>query len=120
MSDMSHILPRRVHGPAPVDRPVVRIEDDVDHNRFDLFVDDELVGILGYRFGEGDDGGVGPVVALMHTVVKEEYGDRGWAGVLVRASLNTARDRQWRIVPICTYVRRYLAQHEEFMDLVVE
>lgn len=120
MSDMSHILPRRVHGPAPVDRPAVRIEDDVDHNRFDLFVDDELVGILGYRFGEGDDGGVGPVVALMHTVVKEEYGDRGWAGVLVRASLNTARDRQWRIVPICTYVRRYLAQHEEFMDLVVE
>lgn len=120
MSDMSHILPRRVQGPAPVDRPVVRIEDDVDHNRFDLFVDDELVGILGYRFGEGGDGGVGPVVALMHTVVKEEYGDRGWAGVLVRASLNTARDRQWRIVPICTYVRRYLAQHEEFIDLVVE
>ncbi|MDV8078708.1 GNAT family N-acetyltransferase [Rhodococcus sp. IEGM 1370] len=114
---MSHILPRRVTGPAPVDRPVVRIEDDVDHNRFDLFVDDELVGILGYRFGEGDDG---PVVALMHTVVKEEYGDRGWAGVLVRASLNTARDRQWRIVPICTYVRRYLAQHEEFLDLIAE
>lgn len=120
MSDMSHILPRRVTGPAPVDRPVVRIEDDVDHNRFDLFVDDELVGILGYRFGGGDDGGVGPVVALMHTVVKEEYGDRGWAGVLVRASLNTARDRQWRIVPICTYVRRYLAQHEEFLDLIAE
>jgi hypothetical protein len=120
ISDMSHILPRRNREAAPLDRPVVRIEDDVDHNRFDLFVDDELVGILGYRFGEGDDGGVGPVVALMHTVVKEEYGDRGWAGVLVRASLNTARDRQWRIVPICTYVRRYVAQHEEFLDLIVE
>lgn len=120
ISDMSHILPRRTREAAPLDRPVVRIEDDVDHNRFDLFVDDELVGILGYRFGEGDDGGVGPVVALMHTVVKEEYGDRGWAGVLVRASLNTARDRQWRIVPICTYVRRYVAQHEEFLDLIVE
>lgn len=120
ISDMSHILPRRTRETAPLDRPVVRIEDDVDHNRFDLFVDDELVGILGYRFGEGDDGGVGPVVALMHTVVKEEYGDRGWAGVLVRASLNTARDRQWRIVPICTYVRRYVAHHEEFLDLIVQ
>ncbi|OZC97280.1 N-acetyltransferase [Rhodococcus sp. 06-235-1A] len=116
---MSHIIPRRIDTVIPVERPVVRIEDDVDHNRFDLFVDDELVGILGYRFGDGDVG-ENRVVALMHTVVKEEYGDRGWAGVLVRASLNTARDRQWRIVPICTYVRRYLAQHQEFLDLIVE
>ena len=116
---MSHIISRRSAPAAPIERPVVRIEDDVDHSRFDLFVDDELVGILGYRFGDGDVG-EGCVVALMHTVVKEEYGDRGWAGVLVRASLNTARDRQWRIVPICTYVRRYLAQHEEFLDLIAE
>ncbi|MDI9897521.1 GNAT family N-acetyltransferase [Rhodococcus sp. IEGM 1381] len=116
---MSHIISRRSVPSTPVERPVVRIEDDVDHSRFDLFVDDELVGILGYRFGDGDVGD-GRVVALMHTVVKEEYGDRGWAGVLVRASLNTARDRQWRIVPICTYVRRYLAQHEEFLDLIAE
>ncbi|MDV6262870.1 GNAT family N-acetyltransferase [Rhodococcus yunnanensis] len=116
---MSHIISRHSVPATPVERPVVRIEDDVDHSRFDLFVDDELVGILGYRFGDGDVGD-GRVVALMHTVVKEEYGDRGWAGVLVRASLNTARDRQWRIVPICTYVRRYLAQHEEFLDLIAE
>jgi len=116
---MSHIISRRSVPATPVERPVVRIEDNVDHSRFDLFVDDELVGILGYRFGDGD-AGEGRVVALMHTVVKEEYGDRGWAGVLVRASLNTARDRQWRIVPICTYVRRYLAQHEEFLDLIAE
>ncbi|MFI8568485.1 GNAT family N-acetyltransferase [Rhodococcus sp. NPDC078407] len=116
---MSHIISRRSATQPPVERPVVLIEDDADHSRFDLFVDDELVGILGYRFGDGNAGD-NPVVALMHTVVKEEYGDRGWAGVLVRASLNTARDRQWRIVPICTYVRRYLAQHEEFMDLIAE
>ncbi|MCZ4521451.1 GNAT family N-acetyltransferase [Rhodococcus ruber] len=116
---MSHIISRRSIPAAPVERPVVRIEDDADHSRFDLFVDDELVGILGYRFGDGDAGD-SCVVALMHTVVKEEYGDRGWAGVLVRASLNTARDRQWRIVPICTYVRRYLAQHEEFLDLIAD
>jgi hypothetical protein len=118
---MSHIIHRRSDAAIPVERPSVRIEDNADHNRFDLFVDDDLVGILGYRFGDGDDAaGDESVVALMHTVVKEEYGDRGWAGVLVRASLNTARDRDWRIVPICTYVRRYLAQHPEFLDLVVD
>lgn len=92
----------------------VRIEDNQAHCRFDLFVGEELVGILGYRDAEGD------AVAFMHTVVKEEFGDRGWAAVLVRASLNTARDRSWRIVPICTYVRGYLAKNPEFLDLVAE
>ncbi len=37
----------------------------------------------------------------------------GWRKIVVG-------DRDWRIVPICTYVRRYLAQHPEFLDLVVE
>lgn len=90
----------------------VRIEDNAARNRFDLFVADELIGILGYR--DADEG----AKAFMHTVVKEEFGDRGWAAVLVRGALNTARDRGWRIVPICTYVRRYLARNPEFLDLV--
>ncbi len=94
-------------------RAAVRIEDNCDNNRFDLFVRDELIGSLGYR--ATDEG----AVAFMHTVVKEEFGDRGWAGVLVRGALNTARDREWSIVPICTFVRRYLTRNPEFVDLVV-
>lgn len=90
----------------------VRIEDNAAYSRFDLFVGDDLIGILGYRDADDDS------VAFMHTVVKEEFGDRGWAGVLVRGALNTARDRGWRIVPICTYVRRYLARNPEYLDLV--
>ncbi|MGA9871183.1 MAG: GNAT family N-acetyltransferase [Rhodococcus sp. (in: high G+C Gram-positive bacteria)] len=99
---------------APTATAAVRIEDNVTHNRFDLFVADELVGILGYR-----DAGDG-TIAFMHTVVKEDFGDRGWAGVLVRGALNTAHDRGWRIVPICTYVRRYLARNPELLDLVAD
>ncbi|MDJ0393252.1 GNAT family N-acetyltransferase [Rhodococcus sp. G-MC3] len=92
----------------------VRIEDNAAHNRFDLFVADELIGILGYR--DADDG----AIAFMHTVVKEEFGDSGWAGVLVRGALNTAQDRGWSIVPICTYVRRYLARNPEYLGLVAD
>lgn len=98
--------------PSPDVAATVRIEDNSAHNRFDLFVADELIGILGYR--ELDDG----TIAFMHTVVKEEFGDRGWAGILVRGAMNTAQDRGWRIVPICTYVRRYLARNPEFLGLV--
>ncbi|OZC51705.1 N-acetyltransferase [Rhodococcus sp. RS1C4] len=91
----------------------VRIVDNAEHHRFDLFVGGELIGILGYRRSGSD-----AAVAFMHTVVTEDFGDRGWAGVLVRGALNTARDRGWSILPVCTYVQRYLARNPEFLDLV--
>ncbi|MFF0817360.1 GNAT family N-acetyltransferase [Rhodococcus sp. NPDC003318] len=123
---------RRHNGPvrAPVtvrraDPARAQVEDDPAHSRFDLWVDDELVGILGYRcLGVGGVGGVdgapedGCRVALMHTVIKEEHGGRGWAAVLVHEVLEEARVRRWRVHPVCTYVQRYLGTHTEYLTLV--
>lgn len=99
------------------------VVDNPAHERFDLWLGDEIVGILGYR-DEDDIPGFtakpGEVVAFMHTVVKEEYGDRGMAAVLVREGFVAARNKGWRVRPICTYVRRYLSTHPEEHDLLVE
>jgi hypothetical protein len=102
------------------DPRLAQVEDNPAHSRFDLWVGDELVGILGYRRLDGMDGPptAGTVVALMHTVVKEEYGDRGWAAVLVHEVLEESRVRGWRLHPVCTYVRRYLGSHTEYLALL--
>ncbi|MET4612188.1 putative GNAT family acetyltransferase [Rhodococcus sp. PvR044] len=128
---MSHIFKRPpvpaavVTAPAPVlaNPALARVVDNPSHARFDLWVGDELIGILGYR-GGGESteftGGRGEVVALMHTVVKEEYGGRGWAAVLVGDVLALSRERGWRLQPVCTYVQRYLGAHPEELDLIVD
>ncbi|EKT77239.1 hypothetical protein WSS_A38687 [Rhodococcus opacus M213] len=99
-----------------------RVLDNPAHERFDLWVGDELVGILGYR-DEDDIPGFtakpGEVVAFMHTVVKEEFGGRGLAAILVGEALSSARRRGWKVRPICTYVQRYLALHPEHLDVLV-
>ena len=99
-----------------------RVLDNPAHERFDLWLGDELVGILGYR-DEDDIPGFtaesGEVVAFMHTVVKEEFGGRGLAAVLVSEALGSARRRGWKVRPICTYVQRYLALHPEHLDVLV-
>jgi GNAT superfamily N-acetyltransferase len=101
----------------------VRVLDNPAHERFDLWLGDELVGILGYR-DEDDIPGFtakpGEVVAFMHTVVKEEFGGRGLAETLVRAAFDEARTRGWKVRPICTYVQRYLSRHPESLDILVE
>ncbi|WP_280779809.1 GNAT family N-acetyltransferase [Rhodococcus opacus] len=99
-----------------------RVLDNPAHERFDLWLGDELVGILGYR-DEDDIPGFtakpGEVVAFMHTVVKEEFGGRGLAAVLVGEALGSARRRGWKVHPICTYVQRYLALNPEHLDVLV-
>ncbi|MFD1815205.1 GNAT family N-acetyltransferase [Rhodococcus gannanensis] len=118
---------RRSHEPEAAQTTVVRadptlaqVDDNPAHSRFDLWVGDELVGILGYRRLDGIDAPPEPgtAVALMHTVVKEEYGDRGWAAVLVHEVLEECRVRGWRLHPVCTYVRRYLGTHTEYLALI--
>lgn len=106
-------------GPAASELLVL---DNPAHERFDMWLGDDLVGILGYR-DEDDIPGFtakpGEVVAFMHTVVKEEYGGQGMAATLVRKAFAAARINGWRVRPICTYVQRYVDRHPEEADLLV-
>ena len=106
--------------PVPADPNRALVEDNPTHSRFDLWVDGELVGILGYLRVDGGDGtpAFGEVVALMHTVVTEDFGGRGWAAVLVHEVLEEARVRGWRLRPVCTYVQRYLGVHTEYLGVL--
>ena len=44
---------------------------------------------------------------------------RGLGAALVRAALDDARDRGFRVVPICPFVEAYVRRHPEDADPVV-
>lgn len=101
----------------------ITLVDNPSHERFELLSGDELVGILGYRDEDeilGCGAAAGDVVAYMHTVVKEEYGGQGMAALLVQFSMDCAREREWSVRPVCTYIQRYVGEHPEYLDLLVE
>lgn len=110
--------------PSDADQsPEMILVDNPSHERFELLSDDELIGILGYRDEDqilGHRAESGDVVAYMHTVVKEEYGGRGYAAMLVQFAMDRARERTWAVRPVCTYVQRYLGDHPEYLDLLVD
>jgi len=102
--------------------PNVEVSDNTDQNRFELRLNGDLVGILGYYDTERPSGIPGrnrPVVDFMHTVIVEDFGHRGLAAVLVGGSLDLARQRGWRVRPVCTYVQRFLASHPAYGSLMV-
>ena len=59
------------------------------------------------------------IVSFMHTVITEDFGHRGLAGVLVRGALDHARVYGWRVRPVCTYVQRFVADNPEYREVAV-
>ena len=86
----------------------------VAHNeaaqRFELTIDGKL-SRADYRLRDG-------VMHLVHTEVPMQQEGRGIAATLVRAALDHARQRGYKVRPACSYVRSFMARHHEFDELL--
>ena len=60
----------------------------------------------------------GTGVVMDHTYVPDEFRGRGVGATLVRAALDEARQRNWTIVPRCSFVAAFIERHPEYADLV--
>lgn len=90
--------------------------EEFSHNqaasRFEVTVDGRFAGEAHYVLADG-------VATFDHTEVREEFGGRGIAGRLVRYALDDVRAAgEWKIVPVCPYVTRWLRAHPEYGDLL--
>ena len=87
------------------------VRDNEAAHRYELLVDEELVGELIYRARDG-------VVTLIHTEVAPQFEGHGLGEQLVAGALDDIRGRDLRIVPLCPFVAAYLRRHTEYEDLV--
>lgn len=53
-----------------------------------------------------------------HTEVKDELSGHGLASRLVREALDQTIAEGYRIVPVCSYVQRWLERHDEYSEHV--
>lgn len=65
-----------------------------------------------------DQGADGPALVLDHTVVEDAFEGQGISSQLARGAMDHARERGLRIVPQCSFIRGYMAQHPETHDLL--
>jgi predicted GNAT family acetyltransferase len=91
----------------------VRVGDNPQEGRFELFADEALVGAAYYRV-EGD------AIAFTHTEVDDAYEGQGLGSKLASAALDAARERGLAVFPRCPFIRSYVERHPEYLDLVPE
>lgn len=87
--------------------------DVPDRGRFEVRLGDRVVGLASYHVEEG-------TMTLPHTEVEPSLGGRGIGTALVAGVLAAARERGLHVLPYCSFVRHYIQQHTEELDLVAE
>ena len=86
------------------------IRNNTERCRYELAIDNEVVGIADYRI-------VDDVVVLPHTEIQRSRQGQGLGAQLVRFALDDVRAANRRVRPECWYVAEFIAEHPEYADL---
>jgi len=90
---------------------MVIVREARQRHRFEVVVDDEVVGFAVYHEEEGR-------VALPHTEVSPAHQGHGLATRLIRTTLDSVRERGEMVLPYCPFVSAFIARNPEYLDLV--
>ena len=92
----------------------VVVTDNPQLHRFDITVGGAAAGFAEYH----DHGNRR---TFTHTEVDDAYEGQGLGSKLVRFVLDDARQHKLEVVPVCPFVRDYIARHlDQYVDLVPE
>ena len=87
------------------------VVDRPEKHRYEVLADGEVAGFVQYQLSPGE-------ILFIHTEIDEAYEGKGLASVLVRHVLDDARERKLAVLPLCPFVRGWIARHEDYLDLV--
>lgn len=87
------------------------VVDVPERGRFEIREGDRVLGLASYHVDDG-------VMTLPHTEVDPSVGGRGLGTALVAGVLDAARERGLNVLPYCSFVRHYILQHPDYLDLV--
>jgi predicted GNAT family acetyltransferase len=90
-----------------------KVVDVPEKGRFEVRLDDRVVGLASYHID-------GTTMTLPHTEVDPSMGGRGIGTALVAGVLEAARERGLHVLPYCSFIRHYIQQHPETVDLVAD
>ena len=87
------------------------VRHNPERSRYEIFVDSRLAGVAEYRVA-------GDSMIFPHTEITPAMRGRGLAAELVRGALDDVRKSGRPVIPRCSYVARFVADHPEYADLV--
>jgi predicted GNAT family acetyltransferase len=88
----------------------LEVRHNIAASRFEVQVEDDIA-VLDY-IQRGD------IITFTHTGVPAELEGRGIGSQLARAGLEYAREKSFKVLPLCWFVAGYIQRHPEYQSLV--
>jgi uncharacterized protein len=89
----------------------LQVADNPERSQFEIRADGEILGFAQYHLDDG-------AIAFTHTETLRPFRGQGVAGHLIQSSLDSARERHLDVLPYCSFVRDWIADHPDYADLV--
>lgn len=102
---------------SPTDPTEFDVRDVPASDRFELRRAGELLGFAEY-VTQGVDGDGPPVVIINHVNTNPAHRGQGHAARLMDGIVGILRDREQKMVPVCSYAVRYVQIHDDLSDVV--
>jgi hypothetical protein len=90
--------------------PPFQVVHDPAANRFEIQLGDSLA-YLEYQISNDD-------MIFLHTETPPQHEGKDVGGSLARAGLEYAKQHLYRVIPLCSFVDRYITRHPEYQVLV--
>ena len=88
---------------------------DVVHNpaesRYEIHVDGKVAGFTQYR--ETPD-----ALDFVHTEIDDAYEGHGLGSQLARGALDAVRANGQKVIATCPFIKSWIADHEDYQDLL--
>ena len=90
----------------------IEVRNHADEQRYEAWVEGRLAGVAGYQTTHD-------LIVFTHTDVEPEFKGKGIGSVLVRRALDDVRaEGTHRVLPLCPFVKSWIANHREYADLL--
>jgi len=91
--------------------PQVRISLNADKARYEALMGSEVAGFAEYQLAAD-------LIVFTHTEVDPAYEGQGVGSALARAALDDVRGTGRKVLPLCPFIKGWIAHHREYEDLV--
>ena len=90
----------------------IELEDNGKKGRFVIYEDGVGAGEMTFTWA-GEDKFI-----IDHTSVDEKFGGKGYAKQLVMAGVEFAREKDVKIIPLCTYAKSRFDKDDSIQDVL--
>lgn len=89
----------------------IQHEKNLPKGRFVIYENEEFAGEMTYSWA-GDE-----FFIIDHTLVEEKFGGKGYARQLVMSAVDFAREKNVKILPLCTYAKSVFEKDNTISDM---